>query len=113
MRGNRQHRGRFIDDDQLAVLVDDPESGPAFSLRRMLGHRGRRPAVLAAEREALRHAQHHEDHRRPEPDRLVAGQHAHQRGGEGCHPFLAAQEPQPVGEVGDLGIGDGQWFQRN
>ncbi|MNS85102.1 hypothetical protein D3C72_1189560 [compost metagenome] len=45
-------------------------------MRRVLGHVGGGTAVLAAERQALQHAQRDQDHRRRDADGRVAGQEA-------------------------------------
>ena len=64
----------------------DPAGGvAALVVRRVLGHVGRGAAVLAAQRQALREAQHHQEHRRREADGLEPGQEAHQDGGDAHH----------------------------
>ena len=49
-------------------------------VRRMLGDIGRGAPIFAAQRQALEQAKEHEDDRRGDPDRGVAGQQADQEG---------------------------------
>jgi hypothetical protein len=59
----------------------DPRGvGTALAVRRVLGHVGGGTAVLAAERQALQHAQRDQDHRRRDADGRVAGQQADDEG---------------------------------
>jgi hypothetical protein len=59
----------------------DPRGvGTALAVRCVLGHVGGGTAVLAAEREALQHAQRDQDHRRRDADGRVAGQQADDEG---------------------------------
>ena len=64
----------------VAVVWIQRGVGAALAVRRMLGHVGRRTAVLAAQRQALQQAQRDQDDRRGDADGGVAGQEADDEG---------------------------------
>ncbi|EEF93800.1 hypothetical protein CATMIT_01563, partial [Catenibacterium mitsuokai DSM 15897] len=58
--------------------MDEAGVQAALAVGRVLGHVGRRAAVLAAQRQALQQAQHDQDDRREDAQGRVAGQDADQ-----------------------------------
>ncbi len=72
-RQEQAHRGGGLDPRGI---------GAALALRRMLGHVGRRAAVLAAQGQALQHAQHDQDDRGGHADAGIGRQDTHDEGGQ-------------------------------